>query len=944
MQINVMGMLDKLFHSNIATKQASVSTATKQMSTLEKGSTLKTVQDTAEIGKRQDVMQDWLKDEKKKAGIYEGETLAENEFANQLAAIKQQLDTMINQMSQDDYATMHADGIQITSSDMEQLVTVVEQIKIRLAAYCEDYHPVGGIDTKDLERVLGSAGMASAVSRKLESYDLPATDENVSEISQAMQRNQSLSKITREQAVYLMENHLEPTIENVYRVQHSGVATTEAVQPLTEEDWQQLKGQVEQVIQNSGAELTEENLETARWMIEHQVALDEKNFLIISSYTGLNGLKEGEQLDAILSAMAKGKSAKQTSLLGEKYGLEAAKEVLDQVEEYVAVQYPEEDVSIQAITARRQLEEIRLMMTSEAGMSLLKQGIEIPTKDLTQLVEELKKQEQEYYQKLYASEQVEWNSKEAELIKQTEQSRQELSQMPAYLSGAVMAASIAEGNPITMQSSLEVGRRQKAVLESAEESYEALMTKPSQEYGDSIRKAFRNVDALLKEMGEELNEQNRRCVRILAYNQIALTKENLDQVRALDSEYQYLLTNLTPRVALHIVQKRINPLNTEIHELNDQIEEIKREIGPSEEEKYSEFLWKLEQKTGISEEDRTAYIGIYRLLNNINRQDSAALGALVSQGADITLENLLSAARSRKARNLDVKIEDAFGMAETVFQENSITEQLKLFYQNSDTDNRNYQQQMTEKLKEMRADKKAQQLLAESEQIISPDNLKAAGILTGQSDTELKKYWEKQKRQGRMEDFLHQMTKKESLEELYKEVEIELADEIQTECVEGTSSYNDLEELRLYYHTAQLITNLAQQEEYHIPLEYQREITDVHLKVVHRSEENGKVSIETNLTGLGKIVAEFTVRNDQVSGYILGESVKVTETLEKQKNKIEQAFEQIGLQINQISCQTDRELPFLSSKQEGDKTVENEQLYDLAKEFLVVLKEMDKIR
>ena len=430
----------------------------------------------------------------------------------------------------------------------------------------------------------------------------------------------------------------------------------------------------------------------------------------------------------------------------------------------------------------------------------------------------------------------------------------------------------------------------------------------------------------------------------MAYNQIALTKENLDQVRALDSEYQYLLTNLTPRVALHIVQKRINPLNTEIHELNDQIEEIKLEIGPSEEEKYSEFLWKLEQKTGISEEERTAYIGIYRLLNNINRQDSAALGALVSQGADITLENLLSAARSRKARNLDVKIEDAFGMAETVFQENSITEQLKLFYQNSDTDNRNYQQQMTEKLKEMRADKKAQQLLAESEQIISPDNLKAAGILTGQSDTELKKYWEKQKKQGRMEDFLHQMTKKESLEELYKEVEIELADEIQTECVEGTSSYNDLEELRLYYHTAQLITNLAQQEEYHIPLEYQGEITDVHLKVVHRSEENGKVSIETNLTGLGKIVAEFTVRNDQVSGYILGESVKVTETLEKQKNKIEQAFEQIGLQINQISCQTDRELPFLSSKQEGDKTVENEQLYDLAKEFLVVLKEMDKIR
>ncbi len=926
MQINVIGMLDRLFTSNTATKQASVP---------EKGTASRAVQDTAEIGKRQDVMRDWLKEEKKKAGIYEGETPAENEFAGQLAAIKQQLDTMINQMSGDDYAAMHADGVRVTSSDMEQLVTVVEQIKIRLAAYCEDYHPTGGIDTKDLEKVLGSAGMAAAVSRKLEEYDLPATDENVSEISGAMQRNESLTEITREQAAYLAENHLEPTIENVYRVQHSGVAVTEAVQPLSEADWQQLKGQVEQVILNSGADLTEENLETARWMIEHRVALDEENFMAVSSYTGLGGLQEGEQLDSILAAMANGKSAEQTSLLGEKYGMDAAQEVLEEIEEYVSVRYPKEDDSIQAITARRQLEEIRLMMTAEAGLSLLKKGIEIPTGDLEQLVDMLKKQEQEYYQKLYASEQVEWKQEDADLVKQTEQCRQELSQMPAYLSGAMIAADV---DLITMQSSLEAGRSQKAAIEAAGEQYEALMTKPNQEYGDTMQKAFRNVDALLEDMGEELTEQNRRCIRILAYNQMALTRANLDQVRTLDGEYQYLLANLTPRVALHMIQKRKNPLNMEIGELNDQIEEIKQEIGPSGDEKYSEFLWKLEQTEGISQEERAAYIGIYRLLNHVNRQDSAALGALVSQGAEVTLENLLSAARSRKSRNMDIKIEDAFGMAEHVFQKNSITEQLKLFYNDSDAENQSYRQQMAENLKEMRADKKAQQLLAESEQTVSLDSLRAAGVLAGSSDTEIKKYWERQKRQGRMEEFLRKMKGKESLGEVYTEAEEELAEVVRAECAAGVTSYEGLEELRLYYHTAQLMTNLAKQEDYHIPLEYQGEITDVHLKVIHKTEESGKVSIETTLPKLGKISAEFSVRDSLVNGYIFGESVKVTEAIKGQSNVMQQAFDKIGLQTGQITCQTSRELPLTGDKIEGSQTIENEQLYDLAVEFLGVLK------
>jgi len=930
MQINVVGMLDQLFTSKTTEKNSGVSG---------RETVIKAAQDTAEIGNRREIIYSRTKEEKKKSGIYEGEAAQENEFASQLAQVKQQLDTMINQMTGDDYATMHADGISITSTDMEHLVTVVEEIKVRLAAYCEDYHPTGDIDREDLEAVLGSAGMAAAVSRKMESYDLPATDENVTEISEAMRQNESLTEVTREQAAYLAMNDLEPTIETVYKVQHSGVAVTDPAQPLSKEDWMQLKPQAEAIIQESGAEVTEETIETAHWMIEHGIPLNKENFTKIGIYTGLNGLKEGEQLDSILSAMAMGKAAKETSLLGESYGTEAVTEVLTQVEKYVEQTYPAEDDSLEAITARRQLEEIRLMMTTEAGISLLKNGVEIDTKDLVTLVEELKRQEQTYYQKMYATEHLEYKEEEADLVKQTEQCRQELSQMPAYLAGAMVVSS--EDAPITISTSLETGHQQKAALEAANESYETLMTKPSQEYGDSLKKAFQNVDVLLESMGEEQTEENRRCVRIMAYNQMAITRANFNQIQALDREYQYLLTNLTPRVAMHMVKKRINPLNTEIHDLNDQIEEIKQEIGPSEDEKYSEFLWKLEQKTEIPKEEHAAYIGIYRLLNTVNRQDSAALGALVAQGADVTLENLLSASRSRKARNMDVKVEDSFGLVQSVLKGNSITDQLKLFYENSSEENRAYQQQMAENLRELRADKKAQQLLAESEQNISPDTLKAAGMLVGQTDKELKKYWERQKKQGRLEEFLRQMTGKDSLTSVYEDTEEELSKELAEECTQGTISFDGLEELRLYYHTSQLMTNLSRQEEYHIPLEYQGEITDIHLKVIHKKEGSGTVSVETQLPELGKIMAEFSLKEGMVNGYVLGESVRAVKAIYGQTDKMKQIFSASGIKTGEIVCQTSDSLPILSSKKETAEETTNAQLYDVAKGFLVALKNLE---
>lgn len=57
--------------------------------------------------------------------------------------------------------------------------------------------------------------------------------------------------------------------------------------------------------------------------------------------------------------------------------------------------YTERGLSL--LTARRQLEETRLLMTVQANYSLLRQGISIDTEPLEKLVEDLKNQENSYY-------------------------------------------------------------------------------------------------------------------------------------------------------------------------------------------------------------------------------------------------------------------------------------------------------------------------------------------------------------------------------------------------------------------------------------------------------------------------------------------------------------------------------------------------------------------
>ena len=73
---------------------------------------------------------------------------------------------------------------------------------------------------------------------------------------------------------------------------------------------------------------------------------------------------------------------------------------------------------------------------------------------------------------------------------------------------------------------------------------------------------------------------------------------------------------------------------------------------------------------------------LYRLIHQVEAGDGAAIGALMAQGTDVTLRNLMTAVRSKKHTGKEYGVDDSFGAVESFNRDSlSITEQIEMAFQ-----------------------------------------------------------------------------------------------------------------------------------------------------------------------------------------------------------------------------------------------------------------------
>lgn len=654
---------------------------------------------------------------------------------------------MSNCVSGEDLQKMQEEGFNPAKADVETYVNIVDKIKVTLAqAGVEVAGYNDNVNVDKIEEITGSRVSAQTLvndlSKMLTESDIPVTNENVEELVSAIMEASGITEISDDAMKYMVVNHKAPTIENVYKAQFSSAGNVQQslgyysdgvagggsyyAKKADSINWENLEKQLASVVSQAGLDIDEktknEAMENAKWLVQSGIELNVENLTLVSDLKNLKLPMDQQSLEEIcVTALENGKHPAKALLTGETSIAEQAKELVETVENIsdeavhaVAqsgdeiniknlseaqkqidstqtlaqnqVQDSADEASLKEIESKRQLEEIRLMMSEEANRHLLKAGISIDTTELSKLVDALKAAEESIRAVLFRGDSAEDNAQRALLFEETITKAKEISGIPAaFIGKMVMSAQSYTLNRIheegaALQNEFQEENKGQGQNQNqqkqASQAYETLMTAPRKDLGDKISKAFRNVDDILEDMKLETSEANRRAVRILGYNSMEITEDNINAVKEADSRINGVMNRMTPATTLQMIREQKNPLEMTMEELDEYLNNKSNDLA-EDAEKYSTFLQKLDRAGNISDTEREAYIGIYRLFRQIERSDGAVIGSVVAAGAQMNFKNMLSAIRTSADKNMDVRVDDDFGaLEELITKGKAIDEQI----------------------------------------------------------------------------------------------------------------------------------------------------------------------------------------------------------------------------------------------------------------------------
>lgn len=439
----------------------------------------------------------------------------------------------------------------------------------------------------------------------------------------------------------------------------------------------------------------------------------------------------------------------------------------------------------------------------------------------------------------------------------------------------------------------------------------------------------------------ETSEANRRAVRILAYNQMAVNPESVMEMKAADQKVQNLFQNLTPSVVMEMIREGVNPLELNVEELNVKAEEIKHKLDAGGEEKFSKYLWKLEQRHELTQEERDSYIGIYRMLNQIDKTDGAVIGALVQQGAELSMKNLLTAVRTNRNSGINVSVDEHFGGAETVnTQELSISQQIEAAYQtdcakealkfatpegmqqaqksveemtpeellwqlrqaekDTKSEEAYYEHEMEEFSQAKKAEAQILNILSSHDLPVTAYNILAANRMLHPRGGIFKSLFEPQNqeedtdidleqvKEDILEKFGEAVKTPEEMAKAHKKLAETAENVMKTMADSETVTSRDLRDMKILRQQIALGSRLAKEEHYAIPVLVADELTNVQLKIVRGKEEKGRVDVLFETPRLGKVAARFQVQGDAAKGYIVSDSERTVQALKSQENNLKE--------------------------------------------------------
>ena len=844
--------------------------------------------------------------------------------------------------------------------------------------------------------------------------------------------------VSDEQLIYMVKNNMDLTIENVYTAKNSVNEQSPSQElPLNNQVWNDIYPQVSGIIEAAGMTVSEQSLSGAQFMLQHELPITVDSLRLYMAVSSLNqrGLQE-EQTEANISEqIALGNSPEQARINGSTLH-EKAETLMEKVQQItmqsvdnavlqgkaltisylynssmrsigtqkmgMPVNTGVEGASLslsgaaqngyssgangtalstnpKAIAARRQLEEIRFSMTMEASFRLVKQDINIDAKPLSQIVEALRQQENNYYENVVSAHDLHDIPEDVDLLKETLKETDELKNLPEYALGEMV-----KRPSITVGGLYENAVRIKNVL--AGKAYETMMTKPRSDMGDSISEAFQNVDTILEDMDLDRNEENQRAVRILAYNEMELNESNIISVKAADAKVQQMFETLTPQIVLNLIRENKNPLNMTIDGLNEEIMQQKEILGITDEQRFSEFLYQMDKTNAITEDERTSFIGIYRLLDKVEKSHGKDIGAVVRNGQEITLNNLFSADKSRKAQGINVAVDDSFGERVNVeTDEKSILSQIETAYNQTlagsimrhirpetlkGLEELDYQNMTFEELNRvMKAgdnglgetelveeinqnmqealsyEEEVEMMLEANDMPKTVTNIIAAHqVMYGENGIygmirNIKNNLPKDKRDQITEkegDILETLESKEDVVYGLENIRAGLSAAVHDKEQDGTITAMDIQSLKYLNAGMPIAMRAVAEDVFQIPLVVGEEVSIMKVSILRDGSRAGEITATMDTPKYGTLEAFIHVEGNQIEGYLVTEDESGQKALEMNELTLRSVFAKAGMEVKDLRLDGTKPLQYGSGI--AKEEVPTSKLYKAAKQLLTAIK------
>ena len=851
---------------------------------------------------------------------------------------------MATSMSADDVAKMADEGFSPSEMTDSETVTVLDKIKatlvksgVNIDGFTDD------LSKEQIEQIAGSSAYANAIEAALKETALPATLENVTEISEALNVSGELTIPSDDAKKYMINNCPEPTVNNFYIANHSSSADTSANRASyymdetgyvgknpTDADIESLSPQIEKIISDAGLSVNEQTINEAKWLINKDIPLTKENLTNLENLESVSFPLDTETVAlSAASALAEGKNAKDGLLSDpESIHIKAAKFV--------------ESLNFDDVAKRRILEETRLILTLEASVSLLKKGINLDTKDLEKLVDDLKQAEKESYAPfLMDNDEVDIKKYDDELtlkldvFKQTVIAIEHVKTAPLSVVGDV---AFSEKTP-TLNEVAELSDKAKSEFSKAERSYETMMTMPRYDMGDSIKKAFRNVDDILEDLEIEATRLNEKAVRILGYSGMEITEANIEKAVKAEVAVENVITHMTPARTLKMIRDGFNPLDTDIYELSNELLSEDEDTGNT---KYTEFLYKLEKSSEITESEKTAFIGLYRLFRKIEKSDGKLVGNVIKADERLTLLNIISASRSDRQVGTDIKIDDSFGALEKLITHGeSITDQILQGFKTKEL-NKQYAKEEADEIRNIITKEEAiVRALENADSPKSPINMAAANMLLNSRGTIFKGLLkgldeeEKDVFDKEISELADSFDDEDSVKNAINSF-TEKTQEIIKNKAQIADKYIDVKSLKLLNKQLSIINKMADSRTYEVPVIINGSYTSINLKIVNDTENAGKVKAYFETEETGKVSAEFDLRDGKVSGIITTENSFFEGVIKEREDSFKEEFKGAGVEISSMYYVNKRGISV-----KGNYTDENDvstpatkQLYSVAKAII----------